>query len=209
MAYVYPEDRIVGTQAADPRPLNRTLGRYYGEFNGMLDRDNFYRDAFTDAKVDIFAASAGAGATYTELTGPCNHFGAWRSTTVQDVLSDSSARWIDVDDLSVEFLTQDSGLVIEASIYVRWEGGVGMPDHNKCRFQVLVDGVTVAETGAVCAEWVRWSPYLAAYTAVGAGTHTIAVQVSVYEQSAMSILYPNSMDCHLGQRELIVREVRR
>lgn len=216
MAYVYPEDRIDDGVVMDPRPFNRTLGRYYGEFNGMLDKDNLRREIIDTTRLTDFTGTQALASS--EMTGPCNHIASWRATAVQSIAAlASGTRYFSVSGIGGTFNTLDSGVIVEASIGYHWTNtvaGANFDNFNTCQFLLYLDGIEIDATGNVSESYMYWSCYLNGYSAVGAGEHTISckcrLMYSFYDVlTETTVLLPAKLDFTIDYRELIVREVRR
>jgi len=216
MAYTYPEDRIVSGEVIDPRPINRTLGRYYAEFDGMLDRDNFELAAFTDAKIQSISGTNTSSTV--SLQGPCRQLKAWRATTIQDFLAGSTPcqHTPITGDVGSTFggniITLDSSLAIDFSCWYNWDdqaSGAGAPTLGQvAEFYLTVDGLIVDTTGPVYVPNTRACVHLCPYIPVGAGTHTITAWVMFYMFNS-GVVSSSTANSHVNERELIAKEVRR
>jgi hypothetical protein len=216
MAYVYAEERIVSGEVPDPRPINRTLARYYAEFDGMLDRDNFEVGAFTSPKVAPISGTNGQSTV--SLVGPCRQLKAWRASTTQSFLAGvTPCQYVQITgDVNQDFggtiVTLDSALSIDFSCWYHWwdeSDGGGAPNlGHAAEFYVTVDGLTVDTTGPVyvpnTSSWV----YLCPYVPVGAGSHSVHAWAKFYNFSG-GTLSVTAVDAFVNHRELIVKEVRR
>lgn len=227
MAYVYPEDRIVSGEVIDPRPINRLLGRYYAEFNGMLDRDNFYQEAFTAAKMRPFTSSSGGAPTCTapavntpgthNYLGPFNAMKAVHSIdtmTIDEV--ERSIGYQTIDDMTIQINTLDSIMCIDFWVSFEWDDfitkvALTQPVGGYVSFCITVDGISVDETGEIYTpSTTNGCAYMCPSVPIGSGSHTITAKVSRFFTQPL-VWFPVLEVGYLRirNRALIVREVRR
>ncbi len=206
MAYIYPHARIDNGTVVDPRPFNRTLGRYGAEMSGMLDRDNFEQAVFNAAK--IANPTGSNNSTETEVTGTFTHAKSWRSVATQTLSAASAIRMQRLTNVGGSFVSDDSGLSIDFSASHTWLS-TGYPNrlYNYIEYVILVDGVEVDRSGPIGTTWEQGYVYLCPYVAVGAGTHNIEVLARIYYiNDSTPVISPSLYDCEIHSRELIVLE---
>ncbi|MFH1569066.1 MAG: hypothetical protein ABIL09_13805 [Gemmatimonadota bacterium] len=212
MAYVYPEDSIENGVVIDPRPFNRTLGRYAAEMGGMLDRDNFFPTAITTAKLN--SSSGSASATSSNFSGVFNKGWSWRSTATQTIVAGESVRRVEIVGIGDPITTNDSALVLEFSGYVNWVAPASFSTGQVFEMSVTVDGITVAKTARQGIAFENCPFYCVGYQPVGAGIHNVKAWATVYVAVDEPTLVPAGLapaddDFYIESRELIVRERRR
>lgn len=217
MGWVYEEYDYDSGDVTTPHEINQEFVAAVGEFNGMLDRDNFSGDIALDRfeaqtfnKVQFARSdSAGTGVTIT--------------------FRDVGTSWKDVDDLEIDATTPDCELEVIGNMAWLWEtdisGGGGTGVYIYIQVALMVDGEIVAEAdpeffaghrslnstyGTGEAQWGQQS--LSARVPVGAGTHTIKMVWRMYPNQDYSEIPSYSgvtATVTPYDRILWVREVRR
>ena len=201
----------------DPRDLNLNHAEYADELNGYLDRDNFPASFITSEMLEDDA---------------CNEFFFDKKTLTEypAILDSDSVSWqrTDTSDSTISSVTVD--LKADALLMCEWsgtwqwaydhdsfantipdsDGSYRDPTDTLIRVRMLVDGITVAESGFSPARREYDSVFLVGAAPASAGLHDIVVEFQIvvaYDTESGTPFYYVSDDytVTVGNRELIVR----
>ena len=184
MAKIYPPVKpLKTTLPITPHEVNAGLRTVIGEFNGRLDRENFP------------AAGSTAPIETLKLNYEClNKFGFLSATDEVEIVYEGQPvgtmievprSSLNTDKMEILFECVDGALIVEASMTVQSESrdmtGTGTIGSLKRGNQpwslcVTVNGRVAVESG-MSAAYPYTSRHVKQYLAVGAGTHTVTMQL--------------------------------
>ena len=205
MAIRYSIDYFEDRDVIAPVDWTENQNEYASEFNGYLDEDNLPTSALNAARIKDNA--------FTKLhSDPLP-----TSTFTVDI---STAGWQSTDSTGQRLGSLAIDAKTDGLFICEWSGThryVIVPSGRECiAYRLLVDGVTVAESGWTSFTRPRDSVYLCGATPVAAGLHAVEAQVRVIAlESALFVpanattIYVASaggVSIYVDERELFVKE---
>lgn len=163
MAYRYPVEYFESGDVVTPRDWLLNIREFTDEFNGALDRDNLPLSGVDETRLEANAC------TKIEVTR--------NAGTV--TLDAYSMAWQPCFDLTIDVDDDPSVLEVEASVWWVWPAVTSTWLGSCCRFRVLVNGVSIAETDWLNRAHMKSSTYLPGVVVVGGGRQLIELQVQV------------------------------
>jgi hypothetical protein len=198
MAYRYRQRIFESGDFLTPPDWNENLAELVGEFNGALDRDNVPESAITEPLVvnQAFNIEQRDGYDGSEPA----------------VISGDNMGWQDGDDsfdigVKVIDIQVDGVAVVEWSGWWFWDDGLyptTLADDIAIKFQITVDGVSVAESGFSSANRFYDSTYIVGVIPVQAGRRTFRVQAMNADITDAAPAFTSLINCTVMARELDV-----
>jgi hypothetical protein len=187
MAHNYKKFDFENGDIPVPEMWNVNMNNYSSELNGMLDRDNLPRNAIGLDQTNY--SSSNSTHTFVSFT---------QYLTAFAVQTDFKG-WQTVP-MSISPMNGvgDEMLAIEASIQVDVDWGASPPGadtiQNMVRFQMLVDGIVVCESGPMSLVYQKFCVPLDGVVAITAGSKAPELQVRYQMGGGVTATHPDGVE---------------
>ena len=185
MAHNYKKFDFENGDIPVPEMWNENMNNYSSELNGMLDRDNLPRNAVGVSQTK-YAASDGTSTfvsytSYTIAFAVQTDFKGWQTVPIPTPAMQGMG---------------DEMLAIEASIQVNatWVSAPADTVNNLIRFQILVDGIVVCESGPLSLIYQSFCVPLDGVVAITSGAKTIELQVRYQMPGGVAATDPDTLE---------------